>query len=173
MLTHTLRAALLTVLICAIGLPHAYADVYAWVDESGTVVLSDVTPPPGVRIINTVRDGATSLAPTASIAASHDAGRQAEVQNLSERVRQLEREVQLASSPAPLDVQYTAVSPPGANTKCDAGWADCWWGQNPGIYPVGVVVLAPTRFHRFGRFQRAHRFGMPRAGHFSTGFHRH
>ena len=40
----------LALLACALGLPCAQADVYTWVDASGNVNVSTLTPPEDARI---------------------------------------------------------------------------------------------------------------------------
>ena len=72
------------------------------IDASGTLVLSDVAPPPGARVIDVVADRAPAVSTRPSALATYDAARQGEIEFLSERVRLLEREVELAGrQPAP------------------------------------------------------------------------
>ena len=90
--TRLLRAALPVVLAGTFGLQPAHADLYTWVDASGGVNVSNLAPPEGVRITNVI---------PASPTATHDAreaARDAEVQALTKRVRQLEDEVESQGS---------------------------------------------------------------------------
>ena len=87
MLTRLLRVTLPALLAGTFGLEPAHADLYTWVDASGGVNVSNLAPPEGVRITNVI---------PASPTATHDAReavRDAEVQALTKRVRQLEDEV--------------------------------------------------------------------------------
>ena len=80
------------VLAGTFGLQPAHADLYTWVDASGGVNVSNLAPPEGVRITNVI---------PASPTATHDAreaARDAEVQALTKRVRQLEDEVESQGS---------------------------------------------------------------------------
>src|SRR5712671_5844755 len=92
MLTRLLRATLPVVLASAFGLQPAHADLYTWVDASGGVNVSNLAPPVGVRITNVI---------PASPKATHDArdaARDAAVQALTRRVRQLEDGVESQGS---------------------------------------------------------------------------
>src|ERR1700693_2583337 len=92
MLTRLLRATLLVVLAGTFGLQPAHADLYTWVDTSGGVNVSNLAPPEGVRITNV-----TPASPNATHDA-REAARDAEVQALTTRVRQLEAEVESQGS---------------------------------------------------------------------------
>jgi hypothetical protein len=159
-----LRAALPAVLACMLGLPCARADVYAWIDASGTVVLSDLAPPPGARVIDVVADNAAPVATRAAVPASYDAARQAEIEFLTERVRLLERTVELGSRQPVPAAQYGTGPPPGINNGwCDPPWSYCgpWWG--PAVYPGVIVVPRSSGFRGFARFHRGQRFVVPPA----------
>ncbi|MET0682393.1 MAG: DUF4124 domain-containing protein [Casimicrobiaceae bacterium] len=164
MSTHLLRKALPALLAFACGLPLAHADIYTWTDESGRVNLSNLTPPEGVKVTRVVRESAPKVAPPREEAA-RDALRDAEVQVLAERVRQLQHEVELAKRPAPQpveyrvmpappiiqyfpppEVQYVAAAPPQYG-GCDFGF-DCGFGWSPGFYPANFVVLDKTHNRR-------------------------
>jgi len=95
MLTPLLRAALPAVLAGTFGLQPAYADIYMWVDPSGVVNVSNLAPPENVRVTNVIHASAPKTT------TRDDPARDAEVQALTERVRQLENEVALARSKAP------------------------------------------------------------------------
>ena len=166
MLIRVLRAALPIALGGAFGLQHAHADIYTWVDASGSINVSNLAPPDGVRVTSIMRASAPAATDdeTARAAAS-----QAKTQALEDRVRQLENEVELARrqapppveygtipvppvvqyivEPPPVFVQYAVSQPPPANNWCDAS-LNCGFAWAPGFYPVSVVVLrAPTFPH--------------------------
>ena len=117
MLTRLLRVTLPALLAGTFGLEPAHADLYTWVDASGGVNVSNLAPPEGVRITNVI---------PASPTATHDAReavRDAEVQALAKRVRQLEDEVGSQGSGS----NYLYYCPdsagyyPDAQT-CPSGW---------------------------------------------------
>jgi hypothetical protein len=91
MLTRLLRAILPVVLAGTFGLQPAHADLYTWVDASGGVNVSNLPPPEGVRITNVILASAPKT--TTRDDDARGAARDAEVQALTERVRQLEDEV--------------------------------------------------------------------------------
>ena len=96
MLTPLLRAALPAVLAGTLGLQPAHADIYTWVDASGVVNVSNLAPPENVRLTDVIHASAPKT--TSREDAARDTARDAEVQALAERVRQLEDEVELARS---------------------------------------------------------------------------
>ena len=85
-----LRAALAAVLAGTFGLQPAHADLYTWVDVSGRVNVSNLVPPEGVRITNVIP---ASPPKTTTRDDAREAVREAEVQALTKRVRQLEDQV--------------------------------------------------------------------------------
>jgi hypothetical protein len=95
MRTRLLRAALPAVLACTFGLQPAHADLYTWVDASGGVNVSNLAPPEGVRITNVIP---ASPPKTTTRDDAREAARDAEVQALTKRVRQLEDEAQGSGS---------------------------------------------------------------------------
>jgi len=159
MSTHLLRKGLPALLAFACGLPVAHAEIYTWTDESGRVNLSNLTPPAGVKVTRVVRESAPKVASaTPREEVARDTLRDAEVQVLAERVRQLQYEVELAKRPVPQpveyrgppappiiqyfaqpEVQYAAAAPPVYN-GCDFGF-DCALGWGSGYYPGSFVVL--------------------------------
>ena len=192
MLTRLLRASLPAVLAGTFGLQLAHADIYTWVDASGTINVSNLAPVEGVRVINVMHASAPATATRDD--AARDAARQAEVQALAERVRQLEDEAELARRQVPPQVEYRAipappvmqyvvdlapppaqyavnVAPP-ANTGCDPTWMDCglWWV--PGIYPTRVVVLRAPNFRRFHPVHGGHPFAVQPPVRAPGGFHK-
>ena len=176
MLTRLLRAAVAGVLAGSFGLQPARADIYTWVDASGTVNVSNVAPPEGTRVTNVIRATAPKI--TARNDAAREAARRAEVQALAERVQQLENEVELARRQPPPQPEYRAgpvlpglsygveMAPPPApyavnmapplSTGCGLPGMECgsWWG--PGIYPASVVVLRAPHFRRFHPVRGGH-----------------
>ena len=163
-----LRASLPAILAGTFGLQLAHADIYTWVDASGSINVSNLAPPEGVRVANVMHESAPAIAARAE--AAREAARQAEVQALAERVRQLEDGIERASGRAPPPVDYRAIPPPPpviqyvvvpppaqyavnpappANTGCDPGWFDCGLWGIPGFYPTSVVVLRAPNFHHF------------------------
>ena len=155
-----LQSTLAALLFGAFGSQLAHADIYTWVDSSGTLNVSNIAPPDGTRVTGVIHASAPETA--ARDAAAHEAARQAEVQALNERMRQLEGEVQLASrqapppdyrplpappvvqyfvNAAPQPEQYTVDTTAPAYAGCNPGWIGCsgWWP-----YPAIVVVGAPN-----------------------------
>ena len=90
MRTRLLRAALPAVLAGTFGLQPAHADLYTWVDATGGVNVSNLAPPAGVRVTNVIPAGPPK---TTTRDDAREAVRDAEVQALTKRVRQLEDEV--------------------------------------------------------------------------------
>lgn len=176
MRTRLLRASLPAVLAATFGLQLAHADIYTWVDASGTMNVSNLAPPEGVRVAKVLHASAPATATRAD--AARDAAHQGEVQALAERVRQLEDEVELArrqappqaeyrSTPAPPVVQYIVMPPPpqyavnpapSVNPGCDPAGFECGLWGIPGIYPTSVVVLRAPNFRRFHSGRGGHPF---------------
>jgi hypothetical protein len=173
MIIPLLRLALPLALVGAFGLQTARADIYTWVDASGSINVSNLAPPEGVRVTSIIRStapAATSDGPT-------------KTQALEDRVRQLEDEVELSRraapppvvyppivvppvvqyivQPPPVFVQYAFSEPPPASYGCDPGLLDCGLAWTPGFYPASVVVLRAPNFRHFrpapdGRHAVAH-----------------
>ena len=155
-----------------IGAAPAQADIYTWIDDSGSVNISNLAPPDGVRVTKTVRESAPRIVPRPDPAV--EAARQAEVQALAERVRQLEGELAFTQTqepppptyqvmpPTPViqyfvdagtsQVQYNSVGNSGSG--CGPSWVDCGIGWNTGFFP-GVIFVTTPNFRRFP----------PRVGH--------
>jgi hypothetical protein len=119
-LTRLLRVTLPAVLAGTFGLQPAYADLYTWVDASGGLNVSNLAPPEGVRITNVIPGSATKPA-------AHDdareAARDAEVQVLTKRVRQLEDEVKSPGSGS--NYWHYCRNPAGYYPEvqaCTSGW---------------------------------------------------
>jgi hypothetical protein len=180
--THLLRAALPVVLAGTLGLQVARADIYTWTDASGRVNISNLAPPEGVHVTNVVHESAPTVVARNNDAA-RNALRDAEVQVLAERVRQLQAEVDSAKrqapppSPdyravsmpaampydmnfAPPPVQYAAgVAPPSYG--CDVTWSDCGLGWGTGFYPANVVFVRTPSFRRFYPVRGGNHFPAP------------
>jgi hypothetical protein len=159
------------------GLQHAHADIYTWVDASGSINVSNLAPPDGVRVTSIMRASAPAVTGDET---ARDAARQAKTQALEDRVRQLENEVELSRrevpppaeyrpvpvppvvqyivEPPPVFVQYAVGAPPSANNWCDAS-LNCGFAWAPGFYPVSVVVLRVPTFQHFRPAPGGRNFG--------------
>lgn len=177
MLIRVLRIALLIALGGTFGLQHAHADIYTWVDASGSINVSNLAPPDGVRVTSIMRASAPAAMGDET---ARDAARQAKTRALEDRVRQLESEVELARrevpppveyrpipappvvqyivEPPPVFVQYAVSAPPPVNNWCDAS-LNCGFAWAPAFYPVSVVVLRAPRFQHFRPAPGVHNFG--------------
>ena len=172
------RVCLPAILACTFGLQLAHADIYTWVDASGSINVSNLAPPDGVRVSSVMHESAPAIAARAE--AAREAARQAEVQALAERVRQLEDiELTKGQAPPPADyraippppavIQYVVVPPPApyavnpappANIGCDPGWIDCGlWGM-PGFYPTSIFLLRAPNFRHFHPGRGRHHFAV-------------
>ncbi|HVO87991.1 MAG TPA: DUF4124 domain-containing protein [Casimicrobiaceae bacterium] len=144
-----------------LGTSSAQADVYTWLDASGRLNVSNLTPPSGAQVTNVTHE---DPAASARADAARDAAHQAEVQALSQRVTQLESEVDnstrlpppmaYAMPTAPVAVQYSynIVQPPlqpvdlaPSYTGCYSGWPDCTFGWWPGFYYPSTVIVDRNR----------------------------
>jgi Domain of unknown function (DUF4124) len=192
MITRLLCMSVPAMLAGTIGLQPALADVYTWVDKSGSVNVSNLAPPEGAHVTNVVHAIPAEIA--AREAAAREAARQSEVQALAERVRQLEGEVQLASRPpppmqyqpvpAPPLMQYSSYptmppaapyapyAAPQANYGCDFSGIDCGsWGL-PGFYPASIIVLRVPNFRRPQPIRDGHHFAVQLPSRSPGTFHR-
>lgn len=177
------RIALPAIVAAALCAQSAQADIYTWVDASGTINVSNIAPPDGVSVKHVVHTSAPAADPSA-----HDA----QVQALMQRVGQLEDAVESAERQAappaaypppvaypyppvpqaplvqyivnvapPVSYEVSAPSPSSAG-GCDPSWTDCGYGWMPGLYPaffpVGVAVLRPPYFSRPRPIQGGHPF---------------
>lgn len=174
-----LRRALPALIAGACALPLAHADIYTWTDDKGRVNISNVEPPAGAHVTSVLRESKEMKAANeAARAAALERLREAEVQALAERVRQLQAEVEAAKRPppapvvaaappptyaytgefAPPVVQYNVINASPAmgggygNSGCNTGWPDCQFGWYPGFYPayypVSIVVPRDKHFRR-------------------------
>ena len=190
MLTRLVPAVLPAILAGMFGVQLAHADIYTWVDASGTVNISNLAPPEGVRVTNVIHASVPKT--TARADTARDAARDAAVQALAERVRQLQEEVELARRQMPPQVEYRAIpeppamqygfdiapppvqyavnAAPAASAGCDPAWVGCglWWG--PSIYPASVVVLRAPNFRRFYPVHGGRHFAAGQPMRMSGGF---
>jgi hypothetical protein len=159
----------------------AHADITTWVDASGTVNVSNLDPPAGARVTKVIRESASK---TTRDEAARDAARRTDVQALTDRVQELEDELERGRRPAPAQVEYRAVpvptpvpypvpypadpapapaqytaAGPYASGGCDPAWISCgsWW--NPYFYPYSVVVVKSANFRRGPNFHNGRPFG--------------
>ena len=169
MLNGLVRTALAAVVACVLYAQPARADIYTWVDASGTINVSNIAPPDGVSVTHVIH---------ASAPAGDQPAHDAQVQALMQRVGQLEDAVEMAERqipppmpypypPMPIPqappVQYivNVVAPvsyevgapsPAPTAGCDPSWTDCGLGWMPGyypsFYPAGLVLLRPPYFSR-------------------------
>jgi hypothetical protein len=108
-----LQSALLAAVLCS-GAPCARADIYTWVDASGTTNISNIAPPEGTRVTSVLKS--SSVKP-----ADSDAGRDEVIRNLADRVRQLQNEVEASRRAPPVPAAYPyGVPPPQAQYVADA-----------------------------------------------------
>src|SRR4051812_16249454 len=144
--------------VCAFALRDANADIYAWTDQSGNMTLSDVPPPKGVRVLEVVSEPPPGTAARSETYAPRNSAHDAhDVRILAERVRVLERQVDLASSEqAASAAQYQAAPSPQPTYGCQRVWADCWWWwtRAPYVYsPIwDAVTVSAAGFGHFHRF---------------------
>lgn len=157
-----LRVLVPLVLAFMLGLNAADAAIYTWVDASGTVNLSNLSPPAGAKVTSVTQDSPPPrIAPRADPPV--DVANQPEVQALSDRVRQLEYEAEFARRQPPLapaypsfpPVQYSQYPADATSLDCDPSWAaGCGggWPNGPGWwpygYPAGIFVLQQPNFRR-------------------------
>jgi len=141
----------------------ARADIVTWLDESGALVVTNETPPPGVQTHVIVRGPAPVPAPQRDIASERT------IQSLSERVRWLEGElagvpVRVAMPPAPVRFPDDGgtlpppayVAPPvlpvlAPPVAVDTGCYDAWSCVNGWSTPYpGSIILQGRRFPAYG-----------------------
>lgn len=181
-----LRISLPAVLATVLGTQVAHADIYTWVDASGTINVSNLAPPDGVSVTRVLRADPTPP--------GDPAARDAQVRALTERVSQLQDQIEMAQRQVPPPLPYPAMPPPSAYPAmpppvveyvnvvnvmsppvdyepspppqpavgCDPSWFNCGFGWAPVFYPAGVVLLRPPyspRPHPY-QYQGTHRFAV-------------
>src|SRR3989442_14486657 len=161
MVKRLFRIALPVALAGAFGLQTAAADIYTWVDAAGSINVSNLAPPEGVHVTKVIHASAPAAA--TGDEAARDTTRQAEMRALTERVRQLEDEVESARrplpppvdsrmvpispivqyivNPAPPPTQYAVTGAAPTNGWCDPTWLSCGLAWGPAFYPPSVFVL--------------------------------
>lgn len=135
-----LAAVMVGVLGASAPLPAA-AEIYGWVDASGSVTYSNLPPPKDAKVVDVIHEIPSTPESRAAAAAAH----QAEMQALNDRVRQLEFEMQTqrqVSAPPPPPPSYTVASgpsyAPSYGPECDPEYFDCGVYDGPAYYTVGV-----------------------------------
>jgi hypothetical protein len=151
----------------------AMAEIYGWVDPSGSVTYSNLPPPKNARVIDVIEE---TPPPTPQAQAAAEAAHEAQMRALNERVRQLEQELQLSRyDSAPPAPPYPSVAAPSYGPPpytasygpCfDEEFFDCGWGGGPVYYTAGVVPFWGVRHHHH------HDHDHDRDGRFDHGFHR-
>jgi len=170
MQAHPLR--LVVALACGLTAYGAQADIYTWVDAKGTVNISNMEPPDGVRVTKVTHDSPPVNLPPRDPAG--EAARQAEMQALAVRVMQLEYEAEFSRRQVAAMAAYTPPAPvyapqyiPDApqydnNNGCDPSWPQCGGGWSPWFTPAAVFVVGSPGFRRpFPTpFHAGRKFGM-------------
>ncbi|HEV8500526.1 MAG TPA: DUF4124 domain-containing protein [Casimicrobiaceae bacterium] len=163
MVTRAIRAGIL-LLAMLLAAPGARADIYTWVDASGTLNVSNLAPPSGVHVIDVVVHHDPPPVPPAPPNAALDAARDAELQALNARVEALRDEVDQAhrrlaaqaddwsATPPAQEPVYDTGDPSGygydtgavtqASVGCDPSWWGCAFGYPYGLYGYPVVIVA-------------------------------
>ena len=139
----------------------AHAEIYTWVDATGTTNVSNLPPPEGAKVTK------VQPAPPPEVAAreqaAFEAARRAETDALAQRVRDLEAlaarspppdyrppvpppviQYIVEPQPAPMQLTVEMAQPAYSDYGCNPSWASCalWW---PGYYGGFVVVGTPGR----------------------------
>jgi hypothetical protein len=182
-----LFAAMLSVSAVILASATVHADTYTWVDSKGALNVSNLPPADSARVSKLTHQAPPPVTPRS--AASIAAARQAEVQALTDRVRQLEQEVELAKAspppepiyrPIPIPAQppyapshsppaprYVTAPPADDGAGCDPTWS---WSSCLGSFPLGTTpfigspafyppTVVVVRAPGVGRFQRFNYFG--------------
>ena len=153
----------LVVLVLAVAMGPAHADMYTWVDKDGITNVSNVAPPEDVRVSKVVRSAPRD---PAREAAARDAARLAEVRALRERVDELEHSrdalpppytpapvMAVAPAPPAPTVVVTVINQPAQPEVASAGCDGAFGGCGVGYFP-GYTYYAPPfqrGFHRPNR----------------------
>src|SRR5271165_6528468 len=141
----------------------AAAEIYGWVDSSGSVTYSNLPPPKDAKIIDRIEEAPSTPQSQAAAAAAHDA----QMQTLNARVQQLEWELRqstMAPAPPP-SAPYPVASAPSYGPDCDPGFFDCGVWDGPAYYTIGVPYWPYYRpregFHHRGGFPHPPHSGGP------------
>jgi len=165
---------------CAMGIAAARADIYTWTDMNGRVNISNLAPPEGARVTSVLHETPRPARPQQP----PEALPQPDVLALSNRVQQLEWELDAARRQPPPAMVYAAAPPqpqypvqpvpqysypepaptPSYGYGCDPSWFGCGLAWSPWGYPASVVVLASPGFRRSG-FHGMHRPVYPQPVH--------
>lgn len=153
------------------GLQSAHADIYKWVDKSGTVTYSNAAPPSGIRVTEVIRERkpAPAADPPSPVAA--DAVHEAELRAMELHIRQLELELAQLRRDGAEPLRYGLAQGPAWRAGCDPNFMDCGVGFSSSGYPATVVVVGSPFFRRLHAFHPAHRFLPVRTGRVSSGMH--
>lgn len=172
MLTRFLSMVSAATTVVILGVPSAQADIYTWVDKSGIVNVSNLAPPEDAKVTKVVHEAPKD---PAREAAQREALREAELRVLSDRLQQLEEQLEAsrrasymppAYAPPPV-MPYPDMAPPPApyivnvvsqpaapyaqpTGGCDYSWGDCGFGAWPGFYPATIVVAKGRNHRRYG-----------------------
>src|SRR5258708_20843353 len=174
--SNAVRAGALIGVLGGLVPSQAAAEIYGWVDASGSVTYSNLPPPKSARVVDVIPE---IPPPSPQALAAGEAAHQSEMRALNDRVQQIERELQQArSAPPPYPVAPPASYPPppsyGAppsyaptasyESACDAAYYDCNLWDGPAYYTIGVP------FWGFRGRDRDHDHDHDRDG-FHHGFH--
>jgi hypothetical protein len=154
-----LAAAVLGALLAAALPAVASAEIYGWVDPSGTVTYSNLPPPRDAKITDVIHD--TPMSPQAIA----EAARRSEISALNDRIRLLELELARTQREV---VEYPGPPPGPAGVGCGPdGYSDCnpQWGP---YYTTGFLYGTGDRGRRDYRGEprgRGHDNRPPRPAH--------
>jgi hypothetical protein len=137
----------------------AAAEMYCWVDASGSVTYSNLPPPKEARLLEIIpEEPPLEPARVAQAKALADEARQSQMQALNDRIRQLEQQVELTQRQPPPAVPYPVASGPAST--CDSEFFDCGGWAGP-YYTVGYLAPGSFRHRPFGHHHGDH--GAPHA----------
>jgi len=138
----------------------AAAEMYCWVDASGSVTYSNLPPPKEARLLEIIPEEAPlPAAQVAQAKALADEARQSQMQALNDRIRLLEQQVEQTQRQPPPAVPYPVASVPAAT--CDPEFFDCDGWAGPTYYTVGYLAPGSFRHRPFGHHHGDH--GAPHA----------
>jgi hypothetical protein len=137
------------------------AEIVGWVDDSGNVTYTNMTPPRGAKVVDRIAEDPPD--PRAKVPA--DAAAQAQLQALNDRVRDLELQLRQGSPPPPSPWDQPAYAPPPvalAGSGCDAAFYDCNLWSGPPVYTL--YTYGPGFGYYRQRGQRHDHGGQDRRG---------